>query len=403
MLSNDQHCEGFQRDSTIIYTRNQPDQDGNPTCGTLEFLPVQHCCIHVAPVSYTIVSQESLKLPSDDKSWDKQGWDDSLWRHHLHNRAQVFESHWRPEVLDEVDNLDMMRSGRHMALTTPGLDILPYASGFYAKHFGPNAIASSARIDGDPLLECQNLRHVMFKGPKIPPDNSMLFEFLLGEHALNMDEDFTETIHAVHTMIRHQIEDMFRLRWDLLTNLESLFLDFSTLDFVHHTKPRVITNMFREMGKHLQLKLLVVKGLPVKLRFTEDYFEHFDSWFDRDLDHVDQSDTLESLLENRTMDDWIRTFENKKSVFGEPSYIHFIKDCLRPRGKLHIIYDAQPGTWEWPGPHDVDGWLHEDEGLRPRNTFAWLLLVMWMAVLCHLTLDVYPYLMNKGKEPLKQK
>jgi hypothetical protein len=355
----------------------------------------------VAPISNTPVSRESLKVPGDDKRWDEQRWDESLWRHHLYNRVQVFESSWRPEVIDEVDSLAEMTSGRHMALTSPGLDIFPYASGIFAKHFGPNARALSARLDDGVLLECQHIRHVMFKGPKMPPWGIALMEFLVGEHALRIDEDLTEVLHTARFMIHRQMLDTLKLRWDLLTNLESLFLDFSTLDFVESVGPRHLTNIFRKMGKHLQLKLLVVKGLPMKLRFTEPSSEQSNGWFDTELQHVDPEDTLESLLKDKTIDDWIRFYETQKSVFGQPSYIHFIKDCLRPGGKLHVIDDVRPGTWEWPGPRGIetDDWLDEVEGSPLLGRLIRVCLVMCMAlVICRVAMDLCPGSMRKKEE-----
>lgn len=351
-MGADQHCGGFQGASTAIYTRGYPDRDGVYSVGKLELLPVQHRCVHVAPVANTRVSRRFFGEP-EMKSWDEQ-----LWRGHLHRRVQVFDRNFRDEILGEVDISDSRGSGTHMAMYAPNLGMLPFRAGsFYWRLFRMEAW----RYRGDDgLLDCQRIKHIMFRGPDVTPAHATIIDLMTVDDITDDDLFW----YACLGLPLRQMADMLKMDWGLLDNLESLFVDFSTFRFLDNTSIDVVARVFHAMGKHLKLKLIVVKGLPMKMRFTDDYFEDLDEeallpW-NYTSDPVDPKDTAESLRANKTMDDWVRAYESQETVFFRVSFLHYIKDCLQPGGKLHMIFEAEPDTWEWPGPANYDDWIDDD-------------------------------------------
>ncbi|KAK7415484.1 hypothetical protein QQX98_005837 [Neonectria punicea] len=329
-LSNVYHCEGFQEETTVIYTRGHPDEKGRFSRGQIEYLPVQHRCIYDAPVA----DQVPRNLLRDDS------WDNEIWRHHIRTCLQVFERKWRPDAVHELI-VDGIAGGPVPLLEVTESDIFERIPFQRSVLFGNKLDANSRPYTAilkpeDPLLECAHMRHLMIKGRWGTTDDD-IYKNVLKDTNFGLDSAKMFLVaRAIETNLRFHVEHALLVDWSMMVNLETLFLDLTSVE--HHYRLDEQAKLFREMGKHLNLKTFVVAGLFVEMDVEWVLFDDPDSGAHEDMSNEELTRIWVGMLEDRPM---IDSFRN---------CIYFFKECLRPGGQLHLIFEAEVGTFRWPLP-----------------------------------------------------
>lgn len=336
-LCNEYHCEGFQEETTVIYTRGHPDETGRFSRGHIAYLPVQHLCIFDAPVADQ-VPRDFLRVPGDSS------WDDELWRHHIATRMHVFERKWRPGIVDEVIAEGVPHNRVPLLAVTESdyFDMIPFHPSvtFFEKKLDPNARPYIARLTADDsLLECQHMRHLMIKGRWGRSTEEMKENTLKGRDLQLHPVDELAVTHAIKINLRFHAENVLRVNWALMANLETLFIDLTSIE--PDLRKVEQAELFRKMARHLNLKTFVVAGAHVNMDVEGAIFDDPDVDAHENMSNEELTTIWVGMLEDNPMVDYCR------------SYVHFFKECLRPGGQLHLIFDAEPGSYEWPVPDDI--------------------------------------------------
>ncbi|KAK7426168.1 hypothetical protein QQZ08_007334 [Neonectria magnoliae] len=333
-LSNAYHCEGFQEETTVIYTRGYPDEKGRFGRGQIEYLPVQHRCIYDAPVA----DQIPRGFLRDDS------WDNEIWRHHIRTCLQVFERKRRPDAVHELIADGTWTEGAPLiaVIESDIFERIPFygSSLLFANEFYANTRPYTTRLKpDDPLLECAHMRHLMIKG-RWGRSSDEIEENALKDTNLGLDAAERRLVaRAIETNLRFHTEHALLVDWSMMLNLETLFLDLTSMDL--HLRRDEQAKLFREMGKHLNLKTFVVAGPSVEMDVEWVLFDDPDSGA-----HEDMSNEELTRI-------WVGMLEDEPTIDRCRNYIHFFKECLRPGGQLHLIFDAEVGTYEWPISNDV--------------------------------------------------
>ncbi|CAJ0542917.1 Ff.00g003180.m01.CDS01 [Fusarium sp. VM40] len=124
------------------------------------------------------------------------------------------------------------------------------------------------------------------------------------------------------------MEFMLRLDWHTLKDLEVLCLDLTLL--IPNDRYKVIKKSLVEMGRHLNLKTLILLGVSELARYP---YKSKEAWV-ADLE-----------------DDKLR-----RTVHVQESLISVLKETLRPGGQIHFVNFLEPGdSWS---PYSVPFYHH---------------------------------------------
>ncbi|KAF4969068.1 hypothetical protein FSARC_3630 [Fusarium sarcochroum] len=332
-------CEGFQDRTTVIYTRGTRNGDGTFNRGSIETLPLHHRCIFGTFQSHSAIPHN----PSDGFSVELKRW-------HVTKRDLVFDFGIKDNVVSDLVRLE--RQIREFPILTMSqlirdqdykyaflgqniFDTIPIASD--QDHSQRSGTASSGAYTqrlrrNDPLLVCQKIRHLMLRAtPKTGDDFVTIGNELLGQVG-HLAVNSYEIVHSLYLNQQLAMLSMLDLEWSLLENLETLCLDLTPLEVVSdfvELRPK-----FVKMGQHLNLKTLILLGVPCLAKFNDLGEE---AWVAK---LEDQDYCVPELDPEISFDDY------------KPGLISVLKECLRPGGQVHFIADLEPGESYWPGSGD---------------------------------------------------
>ncbi|KAF4453854.1 hypothetical protein F53441_3540 [Fusarium austroafricanum] len=341
----------------------QRDRDGKFGEGKIEELPLEHKCIYHKPVAD---GEIEFKLP-DDESWEL-----ALRKNRLIHQLHVYDRPLNPDLVASFRPLwDRYKSGnltqqafsskvrRIILLVGPILDDIPFNLGFYRR---ANQVAHMKRLTlHDKLLECQRRKHIMIRsspwaGSSIRALNAGGLDQLISQIAPEASGQEQTIIHFELVMSKlRDHKDLLHVDWSLMTCLESLCLDLSAP--LGWNRNQELEDMCMLMERHLKLKTLVVLGLPLDM----DYHNVVDPPI-----YGENADELWlEILETKGYIHRAITQHGQLDIIRSPTYIFWLKECLQPGGKLHLLFLQEPRGHRANAPQD-----------HSREILAWVLFLI---------------------------
>lgn len=343
-LDGEMTCrEHSQHYSTIVYTRGDPQKPvpglhartSGHLRGNIQVAPADKSCIFDCPIADGQGTNPESCLATHLHIHDRFRGEEYMER--LLDRVQEIFGDLKERVSDEApsgDDIDALSAALERLiivdftkvvqetplLSTRLLDKIPFSIDLFGGQHGANARAWTRRLKpADPLLECQHMRHLMIrKGDRLL--SSTVAESVRRTFSRIPLLQLGDIHHVVLERFCRDRDALFDLEWSLLTNLESLCLD---LRGIPEERRRSIEALFVRMGRHLRLKTLVLIGVPHLIDFDLVGSKEF----------VAQQEDQEFL---------VFPGDEHNPPTELTNYIHFLKECLRPGGKLRLIVPNPP-------------------------------------------------------------
>ncbi|KAF5027619.1 hypothetical protein F66182_290 [Fusarium sp. NRRL 66182] len=331
-------CEGLQDFTTVKYTRGTLKANGKFNRGSIESFLLQHQCVfgnvrgtvkddaHLAAIPHSHMDELSVEL----RRW------------HLIKRDIIFDFAIKENegVADEVIRLldsspytgalfDILLHSKDALgfLDQDLLNKLPFAD-------SPDPEGGPRLKPNDSLLEYQRIRHMMLRSTELGHDGF----WAIATQLARRDQRFANYVDMIASMLNgmetYSIQTMLDLNWSRLTGLDTLCLDLR--NWAPIDEFTILRAKFSEMGKHLNLKTLIVLGLPCRARF-DDLGE--EAWVAK-LEDEDYCIPISDLYNDGF----------------KPFALSVLKHCLRPGGQIHFISALTPGASYWPdaGEQDIE-------------------------------------------------
>ncbi|KAM0245216.1 hypothetical protein ACHAP5_005614 [Fusarium lateritium] len=334
-------CEEQHSHTTVIYIRGELGQDGKYARGSIEALPLRHRCVYG-----TVRENDEPALPfnqADDLSVELQRW-------HLTNRVVVMDVAREEDIRGEAQRTkeeyraepwlpDLHDVARLVASSTQAklnfwdkriFDTIPLANHDESGNIGlevDNGAYVNRLRPGDNHLACEKIRHLMIRPFFTSTDKG--YDIIEDQLQGQLKNYFRELmlLNALELNYYGAMDFMFRLDWHLLKNLEVLCLDVTSVDI--NQRYSKFETSFVEMGRHLNLKTLILLGASCVARYDD-----------------------------KGKEAWVAALEDDAHVEGDAglSLISLLKETLRPGGQIHCI--------DYLGPNNLwapYGYLEESD------------------------------------------
>ncbi|KAH7154382.1 hypothetical protein DER46DRAFT_578218 [Fusarium sp. MPI-SDFR-AT-0072] len=276
-------CDGFQKHNTVIYTRGEKEKDGTLARGRLETLPMQHRC-----VAGTIQASDRPALPfdpSDDYSV-------KLKISHLTKRTVVAELGLDEDLVNPILSLDKhalppyyepyrllnFPYAGYAFLDRRFIETVPVLiGGEDVRHLAGITMSQTALTHRlrpiDEKLACEKIKHLMIRHKDFSAADLLDLSDQLKKDLITV----RDVLKWEEALINYRAEILGSVlcpKWELLKSLETLCIDMTdnmrqlgTTEYVRRSKATLLGIQINKMSRHLNLKTLILLGVPCLARY----------------------------------------------------------------------------------------------------------------------------------------